>query len=51
VESRLSAPFGSGGQPTLSPDEAATKLLSVLDGLTPADSGGFFDQEGRAIPW
>ena len=51
VESRLSAPFGSGGQPTLSPDEAATKLLAVLDGLTPADSGGFFDQEGRAIPW
>lgn len=51
VESRLSAPFGSGGQPTLSPDEAAAKLLAVLDGLTPADSGGFFDQEGRAIPW
>lgn len=51
VESRLSAPFGSGGQPTLSPDEAAVKLLAVLDGLTPADSGGFFDQEGRAIPW
>ena len=51
VESRLSAPFGSGGQPTQSPEEAATKLLSVLDGLTPADSGGFFDQEGRAIPW
>ena len=51
VESRLSAPFGSGGQPTLSPDEAAGKLLAALDGLTPADSGGFFDQEGRAIPW
>jgi len=51
VESRLSAPFGSGGQPTLSPDEAAAKLLAVLDGLGPADSGGFFDQEGRPIPW
>jgi len=51
VESRLSAPFGSGGQPTLSPDEAAAKLLAVLDGLTPADSGGFFDQEGQPIPW
>ena len=51
VESRLSAPFGSGGQPTLSPDEAAAKLLAVLDGLAPADSGGFFDQEGQPIPW
>jgi NAD(P)-dependent dehydrogenase (short-subunit alcohol dehydrogenase family) len=51
VESRLSAPFGSGGQPTLSPDEAAAKLLTVIDGLTPADSGGFFDQEGQPIPW
>ncbi|MFO8150471.1 MAG: SDR family oxidoreductase [Trueperaceae bacterium] len=51
VESRLSAPFGSGGQPTLSADEAAAKLLAVLDGLTPAESGGFFDQEGQPIPW
>jgi len=51
VESRLSAPFGAGGNPTFSPDEAAQKLLAVLDGLTPADNGGFFDQEGQAIPW
>ena len=51
VESRLSAPFGAGGQPTLSPVEAAQRLLAVLDGLAPADSGGFFDQEGGAIPW
>jgi len=51
VESRLSAPFGSGGQPTLSPDEAAERLLAVIDGLAPSDSGGFFDHEGRAIPW
>jgi NAD(P)-dependent dehydrogenase (short-subunit alcohol dehydrogenase family) len=51
VESALSAPFGSGGQPTLAPAEAAERLLAVLDGLTPADSGGFFDPDGRAIPW
>jgi NAD(P)-dependent dehydrogenase (short-subunit alcohol dehydrogenase family) len=51
VESRLSAPFGAGGQPTLSPDEAAERLLAVLDALAPADSGGFFDGEGRAIAW
>jgi len=51
VESRLSAPFGAGGNPTFSPDEAAQKLLAVLDGLTPADNGGFFDQGGNTIPW
>jgi NAD(P)-dependent dehydrogenase (short-subunit alcohol dehydrogenase family) len=51
VESALSAPFGSGGQPTLTPADAAERLLAVLDGLTPADSGGFFDSDGRAIPW
>ncbi len=51
VESRLSAPFGSGGQATLSPAEAAASLLRVLDGLAPADTGGFFDQEGAPIPW
>ena len=51
VESRLSAPFGSGGQPTLAPADAASALLDVLDGLAPADTGGFFDHEGNAIPW
>jgi hypothetical protein len=51
VESRLSAPFGAGGQPTLSPADAAERLLAVIDGLTPADSGGFFDGDGQRIPW
>ncbi len=51
VESRLSAPFGSGGQPTLAPAEAASALLEVLDGLAPEHTGGFFDQEGASIPW
>jgi NAD(P)-dependent dehydrogenase (short-subunit alcohol dehydrogenase family) len=51
VESRLSAPFSSGGQPTFTPAAAAEKHLRVIDGLTPADTGGFFDQEGAPIPW
>ena len=51
VESRLSAPFGSGGQPTLAPSDAAAALVAVLDDLTPADTGGFFDQQGKPIPW
>ncbi|NSY41134.1 SDR family NAD(P)-dependent oxidoreductase [Leisingera sp. ANG59] len=33
------------------PGEAAASLLSVLDGLTPADSGGFFDWAGKPVPW
>jgi len=51
VESALSAPFGSGGNPTFTPEEAATNLLTVLDGLTPAQSGGFFDHDGLSIPY
>jgi NAD(P)-dependent dehydrogenase (short-subunit alcohol dehydrogenase family) len=33
------------------PDDAARNLLSVLDRLTPADSGRFFDYAGIEIPW
>jgi NAD(P)-dependent dehydrogenase (short-subunit alcohol dehydrogenase family) len=51
VESALSAPFGSGGQPTFTPDEAAERILATLDALARADSGGFFDAGGAAIPW
>ncbi|MEM5543799.1 SDR family NAD(P)-dependent oxidoreductase [Sulfitobacter sp. AS92] len=31
--------------------EAADNLLTVIDGLTPADSGGFFDWGGKAVAW
>jgi NAD(P)-dependent dehydrogenase (short-subunit alcohol dehydrogenase family) len=51
VESRLSAPFGAGGNETFTPDQAAANLLRVLDTLTPADSGGFFASNGERIPW
>ena len=37
--------------PTVAPDVAAGHLLAVLDGLTPAQSGGFFDWRGEAVPW
>lgn len=51
VESQLSAPFGSGGNPTFAPEEAAAKLVHVLDHLTPMQTGGFFDHDGLAIPY
>jgi NAD(P)-dependent dehydrogenase (short-subunit alcohol dehydrogenase family) len=35
----------------LSADDAAGRLLAVLDGLTPAQSGGFFDYAGAELPW
>jgi NAD(P)-dependent dehydrogenase (short-subunit alcohol dehydrogenase family) len=31
--------------------QAAEGLLRVLDGLTPAQSGGFFDVQGQVVPW
>ena len=40
-----------GDHVALPPAEAATHLLQVLHGLTPAQSGGFFDWQGLSIPW
>jgi len=36
---------------THEPDEAARDLLTVLDTLTPEQSGGFFAYDGSEIPW
>ncbi len=35
----------------VSPDEAARNLIGVMDGLTAADSGQFFDWAGKPVPW
>ena len=46
--------FTAGYQPAydkLSPAQAAGALLGVLDGLIPAQSGGFYDWRGDMIPW
>jgi NAD(P)-dependent dehydrogenase (short-subunit alcohol dehydrogenase family) len=40
-----------GTHPAVRPDEAAQNLLAVLDSLTPAQTGGFFDWQGKAVPW
>ena len=49
VETPLSAPFqAKGARPAAA---AANDLLTVIDGLTPADSGGFFAFDGAPIPW
>jgi NAD(P)-dependent dehydrogenase (short-subunit alcohol dehydrogenase family) len=50
VDTALTAAH-AGGHPTVTPDKAAANLLAVLDRLTPADTGGFFDWKGETIPW
>jgi NAD(P)-dependent dehydrogenase (short-subunit alcohol dehydrogenase family) len=53
VDSGMSRPF----QRNLAPgqlqtaDAAAARLWTVIDGLGPADSGGFFGPDSSALPW
>ncbi len=50
VDTALTAAH-AGGHSTVSPATAAANILRVLDRLSPADTGGFFDWKGEAIPW
>ena len=50
VQTGLTAVHGAG-HPTVTPATAADNLLTVLDNLTPADTGGFFDWAGKRISW
>jgi NAD(P)-dependent dehydrogenase (short-subunit alcohol dehydrogenase family) len=40
-----------GRHPFVEPDVAAERLVSVIDGLEPAHSGGFYDWAGKEVPW
>ncbi len=53
VATALSAPFqrGVAADQLFTPDASAAALLRVVDGLTPADSGGFFAWDGTPIPF
>ncbi|WP_069298487.1 SDR family NAD(P)-dependent oxidoreductase [Neptunicoccus sediminis] len=33
------------------PEQAAANLITVLDGLTPEQTGQFFDWAGKPVPW
>jgi NAD(P)-dependent dehydrogenase (short-subunit alcohol dehydrogenase family) len=50
VISGLSQPF-RGASAARPGDIAARELLSLIDGLTPADSGNFFAYNGERLPW
>ncbi|MFD1745767.1 SDR family NAD(P)-dependent oxidoreductase [Rhizobium helianthi] len=41
----------SGGHERTAPDLAAANLLTVLNGLQPAQTGQFFAYDGSSIPW
>lgn len=51
VDTALSAPFQKGVAPEklFDPAYSAARLLAVLDGLGPTDSGGVFDWDGQKI--
>ncbi|MBU4040950.1 MAG: SDR family NAD(P)-dependent oxidoreductase [Alphaproteobacteria bacterium] len=52
VDTGLSAPFQRGVKPEklFTAAHSAERLLTVLDGLTPADSGGVFAWDGARVP-
>lgn len=40
-----------GRHPAVPPETAAQNLVSVVENLTPDDSGGFYDWTGAQVPW
>ncbi|MEC9199300.1 MAG: SDR family NAD(P)-dependent oxidoreductase [Pseudomonadota bacterium] len=40
-----------GRHPAVEPAAAAVRLVDVLEGVQPADSGGFYDYAMKEIPW
>lgn len=40
-----------GAQAKLTPEQSVEGLRRLIDGLTPEQSGGFFDWQGRELPW
>lgn len=50
VETPLTEKYADG-HPTVTPEQAAQNLLGVLDGLTPKETGLFFDWQGERVAW
>ena len=51
VDSALSRPFSKTGLDVRCPGEAAADLIAVIDALSADRSGGFYDYNGKEIPW
>jgi len=51
VATALSQPFAKAGLDIQTPAQSAARLVAVIARLTPAQTGGFFDHKGEAIPF
>ncbi|MEL7526840.1 MAG: SDR family NAD(P)-dependent oxidoreductase [Pseudomonadota bacterium] len=51
VRTPLTEKFAKSGLDVQEPGEAAQRLLNVVDGLSPAETGCFFDHLGKPIAW
>lgn len=51
VRTALTEGFAKTGLEIQDPDVAAERLLGVVNGLTPEQSGGFFDHLGKPVSW
>ena len=51
VKTKLSSPYVQGRQNPTDPYDAAKNLLNVIENLKTADSGGFFDWQGKSVEW
>lgn len=51
VDTPLSQPFAKTGLKVRPPEVAAAELIAVMDGLSAAQTGGFFDHQGKTVPW
>jgi NAD(P)-dependent dehydrogenase (short-subunit alcohol dehydrogenase family) len=53
TDTQLSQPFQRNVPPEklFSVDRTVSQLLTVIDGLTPSDSGEFFSWDGSRLPW
>lgn len=51
VRTPLTETFAKSGLDVQEPDVAAQRLLDVVEGLSPAETGGFFDHLGKPIDW
>jgi NAD(P)-dependent dehydrogenase (short-subunit alcohol dehydrogenase family) len=53
MDTELSRPFRRNihAEDLVSPAQAATRLLALIDGLGPEQSGQFFRWDGRVLPW
>ena len=51
VDTALSQPFSKRGLDVRPPALAAREIVDVMDGLTPSDTGGFFDHQAQPIAY